>query len=49
MNNDDLTDDYRLDVSLVDAGTASGFATSTDDSCGSGGTGSSACPTNSNH
>ncbi|MEV5570330.1 FxLD family lanthipeptide [Spirillospora sp. NPDC052269] len=36
--------DYQLDVRLVDAGpAASGHATSTDDGCGSGNTGSSAC------
>lgn len=41
--------DYELDVRLVDSGdTASGHATSTDDNCGSGNTGSSACTTNAN-
>jgi FxLD family lantipeptide len=36
--------EFTLDVTLVDAGpTASGYATGTDDGCGSGNTGSSAC------
>ncbi|MEU4827727.1 FxLD family lanthipeptide [Actinomadura sp. NPDC023710] len=40
------TDDYELDVRLVDSGdTATGHATSTDDNCGSGNTGSNACTT----
>ena len=34
---------FELDISLVDAGPASGYATSTDDNCGSGNTGSNAC------
>lgn len=38
--------EFTLDVTLVEAGpTASGFATNTDDSCGSGNTGSNACTT----
>lgn len=37
-------DEYELNVRLVDAGpAASGHATSTDDDCGSGNTGSDAC------
>ncbi|WP_084219503.1 FxLD family lanthipeptide [Spirillospora albida] len=40
-------DEYTLDVRLVDSGdTGSGHATSTDDNCGSGNTGSNACTTN---
>ncbi len=36
--------EFTLDVTLVDAGpAASGYATGTDDGCGSGNTGSSAC------
>jgi len=36
--------DYALNVRLVDAGpVAGGYATSTDDNCGSGNTGSDAC------
>ncbi|WP_405088831.1 FxLD family lanthipeptide [Microbispora sp. NBC_01389] len=36
--------DYELNLRLVDAGpAASGYATSTDDDCGSGNTGSDAC------
>ncbi|WP_433332954.1 FxLD family lanthipeptide [Spirillospora sp. CA-294931] len=36
--------DYELDLRLVDAGpAANGHATSTDDGCGSGNTGSDAC------
>jgi FxLD family lantipeptide len=36
--------DYELDLRLVDAGSAAGgHATSTDDDCGSGNTGSDAC------
>ncbi|MFF5264601.1 FxLD family lanthipeptide [Actinomadura viridis] len=39
--------EYELNVRLVDSGpTASGHATSTDDDCGSGNTGSDACTTN---
>jgi len=38
--------EFSLDVSLVDAGpAATGYATSTDDGCGSGNTASSACTT----
>lgn len=38
---------YNLNVRLVDSGTvASGYATNTDDNCGSGNTGSDACVTN---
>lgn len=39
---------YELNVRLVDSGDvgASGHATSTDDNCGSGNTGSNACTTN---
>lgn len=37
-------DDYDLNLNLVDAGpAANGYATSTDDECGSGNTGSDAC------
>ncbi|XVQ10324.1 FxLD family lanthipeptide [Spirillospora sp. CA-255316] len=37
---------YDLDIRLVDSGNAaSGYATSTDDNCGSGNTGSNACTT----
>lgn len=37
-------DDYTLNLSLVDSGPATnGYATSTDDNCGSGDTGSDAC------
>ncbi|GLZ16046.1 hypothetical protein Acsp04_62810 [Actinomadura sp. NBRC 104425] len=43
MDNDT---DYELNVRLVDAGQASGYATNTDDDCGSGNTGSNACTTN---
>lgn len=40
----DSANDYTLDVTLVDAGpAASGYATNTDDNCGSGNTGSNAC------
>ena len=36
--------DYELNLSLVDAGpAANGYATNTDDNCGSGNTGSTAC------
>lgn len=43
MDNTDVNE-FELDLSLVDAGpVASGYATSTDDGCGSGNTGSSAC------
>jgi FxLD family lantipeptide len=39
-----MNDDFELDLRLVDAGpAASGYATSTDDGCGSGNTGSDAC------
>ncbi|MFC4912975.1 FxLD family lanthipeptide [Actinomadura gamaensis] len=39
--------EYQLDVRLVDAGPAAGgHATSTDDGCGSGNTGSDACTGN---
>ncbi len=38
---------YDLNIRLVDSGdVASGHATSTDDDCGSGNTGSDACTTN---
>ena len=38
---------YDLNVRLVDSGdVANGHATSTDDDCGSGNTGSDACTTN---
>jgi FxLD family lantipeptide len=38
---------YELDLTLVDAGPVeSGYATNTDDNCGSGNTGTSACTTN---
>jgi FxLD family lantipeptide len=37
-------DEFQLDLQLVDAGSAtSAYATATDDGCGSGNTGSSAC------
>jgi FxLD family lantipeptide len=37
-------DEYTLDFRLVDAGPAAGgYATNTDDNCGSGNTGSNAC------
>ncbi|TDB88606.1 FxLD family lantipeptide [Micromonospora fluostatini] len=37
-------DEFDLDITLVDAGPAAdGYATSTDDGCGSGNTGSNAC------
>jgi FxLD family lantipeptide len=37
-------EDFELDITLVDAGPiASGYATATDDGCGSGNTGSNAC------
>ncbi|GAB7043976.1 MULTISPECIES: FxLD family lanthipeptide [Catenuloplanes] len=41
----EVHDEYeRLDLTLVDAGpVATGYATGTDDGCGSGNTGSSAC------
>ncbi|WP_432830663.1 FxLD family lanthipeptide [Dactylosporangium sp. CA-092794] len=36
--------EFRLDLTLVDAGpAATGYATNTDDNCGSGNTGSNAC------
>jgi FxLD family lantipeptide len=39
-----MDDEYELNLRLVDAGpVASGHATSTDDDCGSGNTGSDAC------
>lgn len=39
-----MDNEYELNLRLVDAGTAaSGHATSTDDDCGSGNTGSDAC------
>jgi FxLD family lantipeptide len=45
MDDTDVTE-FTLDVSLVDAGPrATGYATSTDDNCGSGNTGSNACTT----
>jgi FxLD family lantipeptide len=45
MNETDVSE-FTLDVSLVDAGpSASGYATTTDDNCGSGNTGSNACTT----
>jgi FxLD family lantipeptide len=45
MNDTDVSE-FTLDVSLVDAGPAStGYATNTDDDCGSGNTDSSACTT----
>lgn len=38
------SDEYSLNIQLVDAGAAaSAYATATDDGCGSGNTGSSAC------
>lgn len=38
--------EFTLDISLVDAGpAATGYATNTDDNCGSGNTGSTACTT----
>jgi FxLD family lantipeptide len=41
--------EFRLDVTLVDAGrSSSGYATGTGDGCGSGNTGSNACTTNCN-
>ncbi|WP_410814892.1 FxLD family lanthipeptide [Micromonospora sp. 067-2] len=44
--NDTDDPEFALDVSLVDAGpTATGYATSTNDGCGSGNTGSNACTT----
>jgi FxLD family lantipeptide len=45
MNETDVSE-FTLDVSLVDAGpAATGYATNTDDNCGSGNTGSNACTT----
>lgn len=38
-----MNDEYELNLRLVDAGSASGYATSTDDGCGDGNTGSDAC------
>lgn len=44
--NETVDPEFILDVTLVDAGpTATGYATSTNDGCGSGNTGSSACTT----
>jgi FxLD family lantipeptide len=45
MSSDEYTaEDFELDLRLVDAGpAASSYATSTDDGCGSGNTGSDAC------
>ncbi|MGC9671415.1 FxLD family lanthipeptide [Planosporangium sp. 12N6] len=44
--NEPVVPDFTLDVTLVDAGpTATGYATATDDGCGSGNTGSNACTT----
>jgi len=38
--------EFTLDISLVDAGpVATGYATNTDDDCGSGNTNSDACTT----
>ena len=48
MNDTDdfVGSEFSLDVSLVDAGPLStGYATATDDGCGSGNTGSNACST----
>lgn len=43
MDDTDVTE-FELDIQLVDAGPAGGgYATSTDDGCGSGNTGSNAC------
>ena len=43
MNETDSRE-FTLDVSLVDAGPAgTGYATSTDDNCGDGNTGGTAC------
>jgi FxLD family lantipeptide len=43
---DSVGSEFSLDVSLVDAGPLStGYATATDDGCGSGNTGSNACST----
>ncbi|WJK41599.1 FxLD family lanthipeptide [Solwaraspora sp. WMMA2056] len=37
-------EEFDLDITLVDAGPATGgYATNTDDNCGSGNTGSNAC------
>jgi FxLD family lantipeptide len=45
MDETDLST-FALDISLVDAGpAATGYATNTDDDCGSGNTGSDACTT----
>jgi len=38
-----MNEEYELNLTLVDAGPVSGYATSTDDGCGSGNTGSDAC------
>lgn len=39
-----MDEDYELNLSLVDSGpAASGYATNTDDECGSGNTNSNAC------
>ena len=44
MEHEPPIDEYALDISLVDAGSAAtGYATNTDDNCGSGNTGTSAC------
>lgn len=44
--NETVVPEFTLDVSLVDAGpAANGYATGTDDGCGSGNTGSNACST----
>ena len=44
MQNITESTEFDLDISLVDAGpAASGYATGTDDNCGSGNTGSNAC------
>lgn len=40
---DNVDTAYELTLRLVDAGPASGHATSTDDDCGSGDTNSDAC------
>lgn len=47
--NDTHLSEFTLDVSLVDAGpAATGYATNTDDNCGSGNTSSNACTTRPN-
>ncbi|WP_018588904.1 FxLD family lanthipeptide [Salinispora arenicola] len=40
---DEYDETFELDVTLVDAGDADGYVSSTDDGCGSGNTGSNAC------